>query len=77
MDRGEHVLVIDWMRNTARPAVGQYTRGYVLMDSASLQSIPDGWRVGTVLGINLVRSAPLANDKYQYRNEAGTLLASN
>jgi len=77
MNRSEHVAVVDWMRKTARPAVGQYTRGYVLMDSPSLASVPDGLRVGSVLGIDLRRDASLADNKYSYRNAAGTVLASN
>ena len=59
-------------------ANSQTPRGKVYMDSADLVLYEaDGVLVGTVLSLPVYRKAALGNGKYQYYDEAGSLLASN
>lgn len=53
-------------------------RGKVYMDSVDLDLYKaEGQLVGTAFGLPVYRKAALANGKYQYYDEAGTLLVSN
>jgi predicted GNAT superfamily acetyltransferase len=59
-------------------ALATRPRGKTYMDSVDLAAYKaDGQLTGAVFGIPLYRKASLADGKYQYYNEAGTLLASN
>ena len=77
MLRSAHVAVIDYLISTVRTTVAQMPRGYVDMDTASLSAVTTTLLVGTALGIPLKRKSALANDKYEYDNEAGTNIATN
>ena len=56
-------------------------RGKITFDSKDLRlpapAVADGLLIGSAFGIPIFRSAALADDVYEYRNKAGTLISTN
>lgn len=56
-------------------------RGKITFDSKDLRlpapAVADGLLIGSAFGIPVFRDAALADDIYEYHDEAGTLLSTN
>lgn len=77
------MLRTDWtafekLLRVARPALAQMPRGTMEIDSVDLAAnVADGKHLPDMLGLKVSRLASLANDKYVYKNSAGSTISSN
>ena len=77
--RAEFILVEYSMRRIVQPTLHGLVRGTIYVDAANISDFANGELLGTILGIPLKRKSALADDIYQYYNDAATpvLLATN